>query len=68
MNKPGKPSQSGTVFAAIEIASNGEMFDYLATLGKFPEQICRFYFKQLLSALNYIHAKGYCHRDLKPEN
>jgi serine/threonine protein kinase len=50
------------------LAANGEMFDYLATLGKFPEPICRFYFKQLLSALDYINSKGYCHRDLKPEN
>jgi serine/threonine protein kinase len=44
------------------------MFDYLQTLKKFPVPICRFYFKQLLSAIDYIHSKGYYHRDFKPEN
>jgi len=28
MNKPDKPSQPGVVFAVIELAANGEMFDY----------------------------------------
>ena len=29
---------------------------------------CNAAFKQLLSAINYIHDMGICHRDIKPEN
>ncbi len=27
-----------------------------------------FYFTQLLRALVFMHANGFCHRDIKPEN
>lgn len=38
------------------------------TQGALPERICRFYFKQLLSALHYMHTNGKVHRDLKLDN
>lgn len=44
------------------------MFDYVATTGRFDEQIARFYFRQLIEGLDYVHQKGITHRDLKPEN
>ena len=52
----------------LELATGGELFDYVATGGAFNERICRFYFRQLLDGLNYVHNKGVTHRDLKPEN
>lgn len=55
-------------FAAIQLAENGEIFEYLANTGRFSEPVARFYFKQLISALEYCHNQGYAHRDLKPEN
>ena len=44
------------------------MFDYLCEMGKFDEQVCRYYFRQILEALDYMHCWGIAHRDLKPEN
>lgn len=50
------------------MASHGEIFEYLALCGAFSQEIGRFYFRQLIDALDYCHQAGYAHRDLKPEN
>jgi serine/threonine protein kinase len=50
----------------LELAEGGELFDYVFHGGAFNERTCRFYFKQLLDGLNYVHQKGIAHRDLKP--
>ena len=52
----------------LELATGGELFDYVATTGRFSEPIARFYFRQLIEGLDYCHQKGVTHRDLKPEN
>ena len=36
--------------------------------GSLPEPMACFYFVQLLEAVRYMHAMGFCHRDIKPEN
>lgn len=55
-------------FTALEYAEGGELFDYVAETGKFSAKEARFFFHQLIDALEYIHNKGYAHRDIKPEN
>ena len=44
----------------------GELFDYIAIAGPFSEKICRYYFKQMLGGIHFIHSKGLLHGDLKP--
>jgi len=53
---------------ALELAHGQDLFDFVAETGGFEDELCRYYFKQLLLALKYIHSKKYCHRDLKPAN
>ena len=51
----------------LEYAPNGDFYPYLEC-GPLPESICRFYFGQLIDAIDHVHANGYCHLDIKPEN
>jgi serine/threonine protein kinase len=51
-----------------ELAPKGELFDYLMHTQKFDQRTAIAVFKQLVSALGFIHSKGIAHRDLKPEN
>jgi serine/threonine protein kinase len=61
-------SKVSVICIALELAEGGELYDYVAHGGAFNERTSRFYFKQLLDGLNYVHQKGIAHRDLKPEN
>ncbi|CAK74434.1 unnamed protein product (macronuclear) [Paramecium tetraurelia] len=45
-----------------------EMFVVLNSLGHYCEADAKEIFKQLLSAIEYMHRNGICHRDLKPNN
>jgi serine/threonine protein kinase len=55
-------------FFALELAQGEDLFDYVQNTGAFEDELCRYYFKQMLEALEYCHKKGYCHRDLKLAN
>ena len=37
-------------------------------VGPFNENLARYYFKQLIEAMEYLHENNVAHRDLKPEN
>eukprot|EP00331_Platyophrya_macrostoma_P033964 CAMPEP_0176442190 /NCGR_PEP_ID=MMETSP0127-20121128/21662_1 /TAXON_ID=938130 /ORGANISM="Platyophrya macrostoma, Strain WH" /LENGTH=380 /DNA_ID=CAMNT_0017827145 /DNA_START=70 /DNA_END=1212 /DNA_ORIENTATION=+ len=51
----------------LEHAINGDLYPYLEC-GPLAEGICRYYFEQLLDAVEHLHSNGYCHLDIKPEN
>jgi len=43
------------IYIVLELATGGELFDFVATTGRFSETIARFYFKQLIEGLDYVH-------------
>jgi serine/threonine protein kinase len=52
----------------LELAEGGELFEFLSKTGRFTSEVCRVYFKQILSAIKYLVSVDVAHRDLKPEN
>ena len=60
------------IYLIMEECNGGEFFDSLAKRAKeknmYTEKECAKIFKQILEAVNYLHAHGVCHRDLNPEN
>lgn len=55
-------------YLALEYVNGGELFDFVCQTGRFSEEIARYYFTQLLDALEYIHENGLSHLDIKLQN
>ena len=61
-------AQKTKIYAIIELAPKGEIFDVIFHAGALDENTCRHYVRQVVEALGYIHSQNIAHRDLKPEN
>ncbi|KAM8804273.1 maternal embryonic leucine zipper kinase [Rhynchonycteris naso] len=56
------------IFLVLEHCPGGELFDYIISQDRLSEEETRVVFRQIVSAVAYVHSQGYAHRDLKPEN
>ena len=69
MDCPDTGSTKKVSFITTEYCPNGELFSYLAGQEDgLPSSICKYYFRQLIQAVHYMHTQGVAHRDLKLEN
>jgi len=55
-------------FLVMELVSGKELFDKIVEKGQYSEADAAHIVKQIVSAVDYLHANGIAHRDLKPEN
>lgn len=56
------------VFIFMRYAENGDLLQYTQNFGPIDEEQCRSWFRQIVSALQYLHGLNIAHRDLKCEN
>ncbi len=56
------------IFMIMEYVPGGELFEYILTHGKLPEDTARRFFQQIIAGVEYCHRNRVVHRDLKPEN
>lgn len=52
----------------MEIAEYGELYTIIDTTSNFPEEMARYFFRQLINAIEYLHKRNISHRDIKVEN
>uniref|UniRef100_J3MJ78 non-specific serine/threonine protein kinase n=1 Tax=Oryza brachyantha TaxID=4533 RepID=J3MJ78_ORYBR len=56
------------VYVVMELAAQGQLYDYVTQLGRLREDEARRIFHQIVSGAEYCHHNMVVHRDLKLEN
>ena len=52
----------------LEYASGGDIWKHIRDLGRFSNEVARFYSAEVVLALDYLHSQHIIYYDLKPEN
>ncbi|KAJ5064774.1 lanosterol 14-alpha-demethylase [Bipolaris maydis] len=56
------------VYLVLELATEGELFNWIVMKQRLTEDEARKVFVQLFQAVKYLHERNIVHRDIKPEN
>mmetsp|Transcript_45715 Transcript_45715/g.51554 ORF Transcript_45715/g.51554 Transcript_45715/m.51554 type:complete len:256 (-) Transcript_45715:519-1286(-) len=52
----------------MPFCTSGDLFGFVQQAGRFPEDMARYWFTQILDGLTHLQRMGVCHRDMSLEN
>ena len=56
------------MYQVLELCKQGSLFNYIKKTGAVEENIAKFHFAQVVSAISHMHSKGFAHLDIKLDN
>ncbi len=56
------------IYLLMELAPDGQLYEYMRESYKFTEESTSFLMRQTLLGITFMHENHVIHRDLKPEN
>lgn len=56
------------ILLVMELCGGGDLLNYVRKRRRLKEDLAKYFFKQIIEALNYIHKKNIVHRDIKLDN